>query len=447
MKAKIIRTAKNTNDRLTEKQTITLAKDFDYSVNMIVINPKLIYQTHIGFGGAFTEAAAYTLSEMPDEKRMEAIKAYFDKEEGLGYTIGRMAIHSCDFALGNYTYVEDNDTQLTTFDMSHEDKWVIPFIKDATEVSGTTLKILASPWSPPAWMKTNKEMNYGGHLLPEYRQTWANYYVKFIRGMKERGINIEWISVQNEPEAIQTWDSCIYSAEDERDFVRDYLGPTLEKEGLSDVGIIIWDHNRDIVVERASTVLRDKKASQYVWGIGNHWYVSEEFKNLGIIHEMYPDKHILFTEGCQEGGPHVGAWHTGERYGRNIIGDFNNWSEGWIDWNLVLNELGGPNHVNNLCDAPILADRKKKEIIYNSSYYYIGQFSRYIRPGAKRIGLIKNTPDGVYATAFRNTDNSIALVVQNERENLEQFSVVIENKGLTVVVPEHSITTFVIQED
>src|SRR5690606_30436900 len=156
-------------------------------------------------------------------------------------------------------------------------------------------------------MKTNKEMNYGGHLAPEYYQVWANYYVKYIQEMKKRGINITWVSVQNEPAAIQTWDSCIYTAEQERDFVKNYLGPTLDKAGLKDVGIIIWDHNRDIIVERAATVLLDEEANQYVWGIGNHWYVSEKFENLSVIHNLFPDKHIIFTEGCVEAGPHVNA--------------------------------------------------------------------------------------------------------------------------------------------
>ncbi|MDP5273880.1 glycoside hydrolase family 30 protein [Chengkuizengella axinellae] len=444
MEAKVIRTAKNTGDRFTEKQSLHLKEEFNNNIPVLAINPEVTFQEHMGFGGAFTEAAAYTLSEMSEEKRAEAIKKYFDPKEGLGYTLGRVHIHSCDFALGNYTYIEEGDTELSTYDMSHEDKWVVPMVNDATKVAGQELTILASPWSPPAFMKSNKEMNYGGYLLPEFRQAWANYYVKFIEGMKDRGIDIWGVSVQNEPAAIQKWDSCIYTSKDERDFVRDHLGPTFEKAGMAEKAIVIWDHNRDEIVERASTVLRDEEAAKYVWGTGNHWYVSEEFENLSVIHDLFPDKHILFTEGCQEGGPKPGEWFTGERYGRNIIGDFNNWSRGWLDWNLVLNEEGGPNHVGNLCDAPILADRQKDELIINSSYYYIGHFSKFIRPGAKRIQHSMNLPENVYATAFQNTDGSIAVVVQNERDHLQEFSLVHDKKGAEVVVPEHSITTFIL---
>ncbi|HEY8436410.1 MAG TPA: glycoside hydrolase family 30 protein [Haloplasmataceae bacterium] len=445
MVVRIVRTAKNTGDRLKEIQKVEMTKDFNLQIPLIALNPEEEYQTHIGFGGAFTEAACYTLSEISDEKRHEVLKAYFDPNDGLGYTLGRVHINSCDFALENYTYVDEGDVELKTFDLSREDQWVVPTIQDAMKIRGGELKLLASPWSPCPWMKTNKEMNYGGHLDFDYAQVWANYYVKYIEEMKKRGINITWVSVQNEPAAIQTWDSCIYTAEQERDFVKYYLGPTLERSGLRDVGIIIWDHNRDLMVERAATVLMDEEANRYVWGVGNHWYVSEQFENLSVVHHMFPDKHLIFTEGCVERGPHPDSWQTGEKYGRNIIGDFNNWSEAFIDWNLVLNEMGGPNHVGNYCDAPILIDRNTNEIIYNSSYYYIGHFSKYIRPGAVRIGLAKNTPDGVYATAFKNTDGTVVLVVQNERGHLVHFSIAYQQHGMSVVVPEHSITTFIIE--
>nr|WP_110934607.1 glycoside hydrolase family 30 protein [Salipaludibacillus neizhouensis] len=173
-----------------------------------------------------------------------------------------------------------------------------------------------------------------------------------------------------------------------------------------------------MIVERAKAVFDDPEASKYVWGTGFHWYVSEEFENVGKVHELYPDKHLLFTEGCQEGGVKLGEWFTCERYGRNMIGDLNNWTEGYLDWNIVLNEEGGPNHVNNLCDAPIIADTKTNTIHYNSSYYYIGHFSKYIRPGAKRIALEVNN-DNLQATSFLNTDDTIAIIVMNESDQKE----------------------------
>ncbi|TMW71277.1 glycoside hydrolase family 30 protein [Alteribacter natronophilus] len=441
---KTIRIIESVKDKAMwqEKDPIVFTEKDRTGENSATINPEAEYQEWMGFGGAFTEAAAYTLSQVSPAHREEAIRAYFNEGSGLGYTLGRTHIHSCDFALENYTYVEEGDASLESFSIEREEKYVLPMIRDAVAEAGRELTLLSSPWSPPAWMKTNGEMNHGGKLKPEFRGVWANYYVKYIEAMEKAGIPVWGVSVQNEPAAKQVWDSCLYTAVEECDFIRDHLGPALEESGLGEKKIVIWDHNRDIIVERAETVLSDPEAAKYVWGTGNHWYVSEEFENLSIVHEKFPDKHLLFTEGCIEGGVKLGAWHTGERYARNIIGDMNNWLEGFIDWNLVLNEQGGPNHVGNYCDAPIIADTKTDELHYNSSYYAIGHFSRHILPGAKRIGL-KSSADGLVMTAFKNTDGSVVLVVLNEQENDVPFSLSMEGHGAEAVSKARSIATYV----
>jgi len=442
--AKIIQTARDTGDRLTEKGAFKLDKN-KWEGTVLSLNLEKSCQKIIGFGGAFTEAAAYTYFKMSPEKREEIIKRYFDPKHGIGYSIGRVHIHSCDFALGNYTYVEENDRELKTFDISHEDKWTIPMIRAAISARQEDIPLLASPWSPPAWMKTNNDMNNGGRLKPEYRDAWANYYVKYIKAFREKGLDIWAVTVQNEPAAVQVWDSCIYSAEEEGAFVRDYLGPILHMSELEDVKIYIWDHNRDLMVERATGTLKDPETSKYVYGIANHWYVSEAFENLSKVHELYPDKHILFTEGCQEGGVHLGSWLTGERYGRNMIGDFNNWQEGWLDWNLILDEKGGPNHVGNFCDAPVIADTVTQELHYNSSYYYIGQFSKYVRPGAVRIQVTAHSETALRHVAFKNPDGSVALIVMNESDNAQGFNAKLGEEYLWHSLPAHSIATIVFE--
>lgn len=444
---KVVQTAKNTGHRLEEVKSLnfTQTNKVDKNLaqkNIIEINKENEFQEILGFGGAFTEAAAYTLAQISEEKRAEVVKSYFDPEKGLNYSIGRVHIHSCDFALENYTYVEENDESLETFDISRDKKWVLPLIKDAEKERGSEIKILASPWSPPAWMKSNGEMNNGGKLVPEYRAIWAKYYTKFIKAYQKENINIWGISIQNEPAAVQTWDSCIYTAEEERDFLKDHLGPTMEAEGLADVNILIWDHNRDIMVERVETVLSDPEAAQYAWGSAFHWYVSEEFENVAKVHELFPDKHLLFTEGCQEGGVHLGEWKTGERYGRNMIGDLNNWTEGYLDWNLVLNEKGGPNHVGNYCDAPIIVDTKNDELHYNSSYYYIGHFSKYIKPGARRIE-VKSEFEDLRFTAFINPDQSIIVIVMNEKDQPQEFLLKEAGEQVKVEIPAHAIQTLI----
>lgn len=447
-----IRTVNRKNEKWFEMPEIKITGEYDPSRSVVVVNTKELCQTHMGFGGSFTEAAAFTFSEMPGELQNEFIHACFDKTEGLGYVLGRVHIHSSDFSLENYTYVEEGDKELSTFDMSREDRWVVPMIKLAQSKAGHDMTLLASPWSPPAFMKDTNDMNYGGKLLPEFAQSWANYYVKFIAGMKDREINIWGVSVQNEPAAVQVWDSCSYTAEEERDFVKNHLGPTLHKNGMEDKAILIWDHNRDIMVERAAIVLSDPEAAKYVWGTGNHWYVSEAFENLSVLHQMFPDKHLLFTEGCVEltnlstdttgKKGYIGSWKNGEIYGRNIIGDFNNWSEGWIDWNILLNEEGGPNHVDNFCEAPIMFDRKEKKLMINPSYYYIGHFSRYIEVGAKRASTLTNA-EGIHAVSFVNPDGKTVVVVQNEGW-IKDLALVVDGVGVNITMPDQSIATFIL---
>lgn len=443
MKIRVIRTAKDTGERLKELAPLEIEKQVVKSEYQVLIKPEISYQTHIGFGGAVTEATTFTLAaQMNDVARKEVISAYFSKT-GLGYNLVRIHMNSSDFSLENYTYVIPNDEHLVTFDISREDRYVIPFLRDSMAFE-PNLKVLISPWSPPRWMKTNNDMNHGGELLPQYYQTWSNYYVRFIQELTKRNIPTWALTVQNEPAAVQTWDSCIYSAEQERDFVKNYLGPTLEKNGLSDKKIMIWDHNRDIVIERAFPILTDADASKYVWGTAFHWYVSDASENLTKLHNLFPDKHILFTEGCIEGGPKPGVWESGERYARNIINDFNNFSEGFIDWNLALNEKGGPNHVGNFCDAPILADRPSQNLIYNSSYYFIGQFSKFIRPGAVRIDHKATLPADVRLVTYRNVDHTIVIVIQNASKYDHQISFSLGLNGFVHTLPSRSITTYVI---
>ncbi|TKD68257.1 glycoside hydrolase family 30 protein [Pseudalkalibacillus hwajinpoensis] len=438
-----IQSARDNGDLLKVKEPLQVSPLSNADATQIKLDPKQTYQTILGFGGAFTEASAYTLSLISEEKRNEIIHRYFHPEEGLGYRFGRTHINSCDFSLGNYTYVEENDTSLSTFSIEREQELVIPLIKDATKVAGDNLSIVSSPWSPPPWMKSNNEMNHGGKLLPEYNSVWADYYIKYVDAMEAEGIPIWGLTIQNEPEAKQVWDSCLYTAEEERDFIKNHLGPAIRKNGRDDLKVIIWDHNRDVVYERASKVLSDPEAAQYVWGTGLHWYVSEEFENLSKVHNAFPDKHLIFTEGCIEGGVQLGAWHTGERYARNIMGDLNNYLEAWIDWNIVLNEEGGPNHVGNYCDAPVIVDTKSGEVYYNSSFYYIGHFSKYVKPGAVRIGCTSVKED-IQSTSFRNESGEIVVILMNENDEERAVNLEIEGQNVAVTMPAHSISTVLI---
>ncbi|MCU0564608.1 MAG: hypothetical protein MUE48_11815 [Desulfobacterales bacterium] len=441
-------TARDTDHRLSQLASLELVPATGPPAASVFIDTALRFQELLGFGGAFTEAASVTLDKLPIDRRQEALRAYFSPSpsEGHGYTLCRTHINSCDFCLSNYAYAEvEGDVALAHFSIDRDRRSLIPMIHDAMRLSEGGLRVFASPWSPPAWMKTNGQMNGGGKLRAEYREAWAHHYVRYIQEYARAGIPIWGLTVQNEPEAAQTWDSCLYTGDEERDFVRDHLGPALHHAGLDHVRLIIWDHNRDRMYERAKVVLDDPQAARFVWGVGFHWYCGDHFDNVQMVHDAYPDKHLIFTEGCQEGGPHVGSWDTGERYARSIIQDLNRWTVAWVDWNLVLDETGGPNHAGNLCSAPLLVDTTAGQLLYQSSYYYIGHFSRFIRPGARRVGCAK-TLDALEATAFLNTDGTVAVVILNRSE--QPFELLLKIGGLQAAtdVPAHGIKTFLLEQ-
>ncbi len=416
----------------------------------VFVNPDKSYQTFLGVGGAITDAAAETWAKLPKDKQEEVLNAYYDTEKGIGYTLGRTNINSCDFSSASYTYVEEGDKALKTFNIDHDKKFKIPLIRKAMALAGSKFNLFASPWSPPAFMKDNGEMLHGGKLKPEFYDSWALYYTKFIKSYENEGIPVWGITIQNEPLATQSWESCIYSATDERDFLKLYLGPVMEQQGLKNVKIIVWDHNRDMMVQRAQTIFDDPDASKYAWGMGFHWYESwtggdKMFSNVGIVSKTWPEKNLIFTEGCPESfnASKYFLWGLGEAYGRNMINDFNNGAVGWTDWNILLDEKGGPNHVGNFCFAPVHADTRSGKLIYTNSYYYIGHFSKFIRPGAKRI-LSSPSRSMLLTTAFRNTDGKVVVIVMNNTEKKAKYNLCIGSQIAEIETLPHSIQTLIL---
>lgn len=433
--------------------------NFCSSVERAVINiyDDVVRQEIFGFGGAFTEAAAYNYSLLSDEQKDEFMRAYFDKQDGIGYSIGRTHINSCDFSLDIYDYVESGDKTLETFDISREKKYVIPFIKDAAKYCGDELVLFASPWSPPAYMKDNGDMIKGGNLLDEYKSLWALYYAKYIKAFAGEGIKISAISVQNEPIAIQTWESCYYSPEDEGDFIENYLIPVLDEEGLGDIKIIIWDHNKERVFDRARKVLASDKVNERVAAVGFHWYSGDHFDGVRLVHEVL-SKPAFASEFCKSApysiaGDDVSA---AEDYAREISGDLNSYAVACCDWNLMLDENGGPYHNRTAkpvtvggkvlenksggCYAPIIYDTNKGELILTPTYYYIGHFSRFIKRGAKRVECTKYSDD-LKVSAFVNPDGTRVAVIMNTAD-VELPAVIRNNDVCTHIDMEpHSIMT------
>lgn len=445
-------TAENTKLRISETATLAFApmkQPLETEV-CIFVDPAKSFQTLTGIGGALTDASAEVWAKLPKEKQQELLKAYYDPVKGIGYTLARTNIQSCDFSSDTYSYVQENDSLLKTFSVEHDQQYRIPFIKAVIAAAGGKIPLYVSPWSPPAWMKDNNDVLHGGKLLPKYYQSWANFYVKFIKTYEALGIPVWGLSVQNEPMAKQKWESCIYTAEEERDFIKRYLGPTLQKQGMAGKKLIAWDHNRDQVYQRASTILEDPAAAKYVWGIGYHWYETWTgsnmmFDNVRRVAETFPNKNLIFTEGCIESfkRARINEWFIGERYGHSMVNDFNNGTVAWTDWNILLDENGGPNHVGNFCFAPVHADTQTGELIYTNAYYYLGHFSKFIRPGAKRVVAASNRTD-LQTTAFINKDGKLAVVVLNMSDKEIPYKLWIKGEAAPANSLPHSIATLIV---
>ena len=459
---KLFETAKDTTERIWElSPEERFYEGGGWIPTTLTLKPEETHQTFYGFGGALTESSGYVLSRLPEQVRKQAIEAYYSPSTGNSYRFARLHMNSCDFSLDNWACVPEKDETLKSFSMERTDKYISPLARDVQKAvlnEGSSVQFLLTPWSPPSWMKDNGDMNHGGHLLDCYRELWAQYFVTFIKKMAERDIKISFVTIQNEPAAVQTWDSCEWSATEEGEFAAKYLGPALEKAGLGDVKIYIWDHNRDLALERLEESLKVDGADKYVAGLAFHWYSGDQYNNIKTIAEKYPDIDLIFTEGCIEGGPRNGAWFTGERYAHNIINDLKSGATKWIDWNIVLDMKGGPNHVGNYCDAPILADETDGSLHFQSSYYYIGHFSRFIKPGAVRVGaevtsaMIPATVSGhltdeVETVAFRNPNGKIALIITNTTE----ADLIYEFKGtettpLYLKCPPRAIQTWILTD-
>ena len=394
----------------------------------LVVDWTKTYQEIVGFGGAFTEASAVNFKALSKHDQQKVMSLYFDdpSKDSLGYTLGRVPINSCDFSPASYNF--DNvtgDDALAHFDDSvkHDvDAGMIPMILDAqarVAKRGYELKMFASPWSPPAWMKLPVEGATPARSMltsatpngldPKHSRAWANYFSRFISAYRKQGIDLWGVTVQNEPEAAVGWEACLWTPQFMMEFVRDHLGPVLRKEQPK-VKIIGFDHNKDHVHIWADAAYSDPKAREYFDGMGVHWYGGLNTHNLENTHNLAPDKFILATEACNCGGVvyKTGAfangvytpggatslaewWYRAESIALDILEDLKFWSVGWTDWNLLLSTSGGPNHLKNLCDANLIADPTNSlglgTLIVQASYYYMGHFSRYIPPGSKRIDV------------------------------------------------------------
>ena len=442
----------------------------------VTINPDEKFQTITGFGGAFTESSAHLLYRLSEAKRKKIMGAYFS-EAGANYSLTRTHINSCDFSLKHYAYaMVDGDIKLDSFSIEEDKKNnLIPMILEAKSISKDGFKIIASPWTAPPWMKDNKNW-VGGKLLSKYNDTWALYYSKYIDAYKKEGIDIWGLTVVNEPHGNgNNWESMLFSPEEMTTFVQNHMGPLLAANGKSNVKILGYDQNRAGIKEWVDAMYKNDSTSKYFAGTAIHWYEStyEVFPQaLQYAHKKAPNKFLIQTEACVDSEiPHWNdnAWYWKKeatdwgwdwasekdkylhpkyapvnRYAADIIGCLNNWVDGWIDWNMVLDKQGGPNWFKNWCVAPVIVDPELDEVYFTPLYYTMAHFSKFIRPGAVKIGCIINHKE-LIATAVKNPDGTIAVVVFNPTSDKHTLEIKLNNKIKIISISSKALQTIIIK--
>ena len=451
--------------------------EFTSSENPGVVKliPDQTYQKITGFGGSFTESTAYLLNQLGEENRRKILEAYFG-EDGARYSLTRTHINSCDFSLSQYSYAPvADDLELVNFSIDEDKDDIIPAIKEAMEISKDGFKLIASPWTAPPWMKDNKDW-VGGKLLPEYYDTWALFFSKYLDAYKAEGIDIWGLTVENEPLGNgNNWESMHFSPEEMTAFVENHLGPKLEADGKGDVQILGYDQNREHLNEWVDAMYANDNSTKYFGGTAIHWYAStyEVFPEaLQYAHQKAPDKHLIQSEACVDAEVpkwQDDAWYWSKeatdwgwdwapedqkylhpkyvptyRYARDIIGCLNNWVDGWVDWNMVLDRQGGPNWFKNWCVAPVIVDPEQDEVYFTPLYYTLSHFSRFIRPEAMVIG-VENSDESLMITAARNPDGSIAVVLLNQDTQAKAFSISLGDRSKEVSISPSAIQTILIK--
>jgi glucosylceramidase len=485
-------------DRLTQLAPSNLV---DASALQIKLQASKTYQEIVGFGASFTESSAWNLATIPTSKRLDVLDRLFNPERGAGFTLTRTHINSSDYSLRHYDYTQSESLSLEGFSIAEDqqgftgdeneevagielvdpDYDLLPMIREAMAVPGADFKLLASPWSPPAWMKEGEHAQMTGGWLRKdedtngrriYYDAWARYLVKYLQAYADAGAPLWALTPQNEPGHAEhaRWDSSYWDAEDSRVFIADYLGPAMVEAGLIDtddlaagVKLFIYDHNKADLFDFVIHLLSDTKTAQYVYGSAFHWYAINlegvtDYRGdvLRKLAQQFPDKALLHTESSidihpdspvdQYWDPMNRDWTGGRftpfsQYAIDVITDLNNGSIGYIEWCMILSRTGGPNPYNNFNSAPVLIDPLEDTVLYTPLYYLLSHFSKYIRPGAHRIGYEADLPEGIFLTAAKNTDGSLAIVVFNENTEPQALELLVDGQTVRTSLSAQGLQT------
>lgn len=510
-------------DKIAPQQNLTFQQG-TATGKVIVVRPDIKKQKIIGIGTSFTESSAFVLAHLTKDKRAEVMENIYG-EKGANFSIARTHIGATDFAVdGRYSYAErKDDVNLTSFSIAvdsdgfsaqhypgikDEQFDLLPMIKEAYAIKNQQvdkdLKIVASAWTAPPWMKTiedyyvkptpeNNHQGTGGELKPQYVATYADYLIKYLDAYQQEGIELWALTPVNEPHGNSgQWESMHFTPKTQNTFIKDHLGPKLKASAHNAVKLLIYDQNRDEMEHWTDEILGDKETSEYVYGTAVHWYESSNQVNEDVfdrVHEKFPEFSIIHTEGTIDDlGKDAPAgildpvrfkesnWFNNDdfwwnenatdwaytatwapkpedhpiytpvhRYARNIIVSLDHWLEGWIDWNIVLDKHGGPNHVGNFCGAPIMIDTETGEVYYTPIYYVLAQFSKTIRPGDTALqvnqqldGLDK---DALHASAAINDNGLVSVQLLNTTKAPINYSLQIGSQYAQVSIAANALQT------
>ncbi len=411
---------------------------------VINLYPEVTRQTFDGFGGAITEAAGSVYAQMDRQQKQALMDAYF-RPDRMNYRFIRIPIDSCDFSLGQYEASSKPD--FSDFSFSRVEQSILPMLDDAEKTAGRKLSLMLTPWSPPSYMKTSGRRDHGGKLLPEYADVWAEYICRYILEYRKRGYLVQALSIQNEPKAVQTWDSCIFTPQEEKDFLIRHLHPALGRHGLSDIQIFLWDHNKERVYEWMRSIL-DEETDQMVAGAAFHWYSGDHFEALDLCRQLYPDKKLIVSESCIEFSkfdPHD-ARSAAQLLCHELMGDLNHGVSAFIDWNLLLDEKGGPNYVGNYCLAPFLYDTAQHNLVPHLISQYFEHFSHAVRPGATGIAATRYS-DEIEATAWKQPDGTLTGVLMNRTGEIRPVCLRLDGLEADLMMYPFSVADFSVTEE
>lgn len=394
-------------------------------------------QEILGFGGAFTESSAYTYAQLDAAGKAAAMERLFGKS-GLRYNFCRICIGSSDFSLDQYDYLAPGAANLESFSIERDRRYVIPMIHDAqaaAKAAGEEIVFFASPWSPPAFMKDTGSRVKGGRLLPEYREMYAEYFVKFIKAYAAEGIHISAVTPQNETLAPSPWDSCLVSAKEEAALIR-ALSAAFAAHGL-EVKILAWDHNKGRLYHRMEEIYRE--VPDLVAGAAFHWYSGQHFEELALMRERYPGKLLIASEFCNGLGRKIF-----DTYGAELMGNLTHGVQAECEWNLMLGAAGEPYHDREFgCSAPIHSDGK--DLTLRRSYFEMYLFSHFVRRGAKALAT-SSFRKGLDAAAFRNPDGRLVVVVRNATEKTIPYHLSVFNRLYPVSITPDTMVAYEIEE-